>query len=81
MKKTRITAKQPYVIESGIPLPSTLASIFRKLRPGQSFFVPLKNGEDPHLRQQRLATRAWQLKAGRFATRQVPGGIRVWKVA
>ena len=73
----------PFEVESGIEIPPTGAKpgpvriTMLSLQVGQSFLVP---GET-NLKTVRVRCRQIYIETKRkFVTRQVPGGIRVWRV-
>lgn len=58
---------------------------FADMKPGDSFCVPTQNGQEPRQLQSTLAgcwTRYIKAHApdAKFTTRQVDGGVRVWRV-
>jgi hypothetical protein len=73
-----------YRIERGIPMPrqrsriqrdhSALAAALRRMRAGDSIMVPDTMPEIVRV----TASRIGREIGGSFATRQVPGGVRVW---
>ena len=65
-------------IEKNVPLPKTyggfgLTGIFRKMKPGESIFVPFDVSSDPR----QIAYNA--LGKGKFSVHKEPGGARVWR--
>jgi hypothetical protein len=74
-----------YQIERNIPLvqiskpPRVRKYPFRELNKGDSFFVPVHDTKT--IPRVRSAAWAWrEAHGGKFKTRAVDGGIRVWRV-
>lgn len=78
-------------IESGIPLPPYNTKRERKskypfarMNVGDSFFVPTTNETFDNIRHAVYAAACHYAKrngGGRYKTRAVPGGLRIWRVA
>lgn len=79
-------------IEHNIPMPGhslqSRSSIYplAAMEVGDSFFVPANETKKPGALQASLGgkARAWALRnrnGHKFATRQVDGGVRVWRTA
>ena len=77
-----------YKIETGIDLPSPVSAPgkpkypWREMQMGDSFFVPLANGDAIERLRNRMANSAryaWKSGHGEFTTRTIDGGVRVWK--
>lgn len=76
------------VIEKGIPLlakstgkaTSAIGDAVRKLEVGDSFLIPAEDKTPKH-RAIHAYFKAEVKRGKKFATRQVDGGIRVWRTA
>jgi hypothetical protein len=78
-----------YAIEHDIPVPlprvelSTVYPFSKLTKIGLSFFVPNNGPVAGLVLQRRVASRAVhhaKARGWKFATRQVDGGVRVWRV-
>lgn len=73
-------AANEYLIERGVPLPPGASTgptyPWDKMAVGDSFFVPGKKQEN----MSSVASSAAKRRGWKFATRTVPGGVRVWRV-
>ena len=68
------------VIEDSIPLPiqGGIRGLIRKLRPGQSIFLP------QYKETSSISTSRWRVSketGAKFVTRKVDGGVRLWRVS
>jgi hypothetical protein len=74
-----------YKIESGIPIPppesgrdkGETALAMEKLKKGQSFLIP--DGKIRSIRS--MASKAGRALGVKFSSREVEGGVRVWRIA
>ena len=83
-----------YIIESGIPVKNAKGRPhvypFEKMNAGESFFVEVKEGENPKYVQTKLATlaRRYSLRyspEAKFSTsiekQEEKQGVRIWRIA
>ena len=79
---------EKYKIEKGIQLPDRAFGFgqrkypFAEMEPGDSFFVPCEDDKKKRtaLRNSIMGSCRRKKGWGKFATRNVKGGIRVWRV-
>lgn len=79
-KNYRRTLRHRVEIERGIPVPKPVRPEkypFRELKVGESFLV---DWEPKIVRVRYAAAMAAKRQKRKFATRQVEGGVRVWRI-
>jgi len=77
-----------FKVERGVPIPDRRHGApgkypFEKMSQGDSFLLPVENEEDVDTVRRRIAAAASLYatrNGGKFTTRTVDGGIRVWRV-
>ena len=86
-KKQAKQTNGEFKIERGVKMPPRLARQTKYpwvgMKPGESFIVRPNEGESLHALQNRVssATRyTIKRNLGKFATRQMDGGVRIWRI-